>query len=98
MIRITQTDSVTLATLSLDGKLLGPWVEELRVVIAAARARGAVCLNLTNLRFADAAGIALLSDVRRDGVPLAGASPLIEGLLAARQETIATRQAEGVRE
>ncbi len=87
MLRITHTGSVTLATVSLDGKLLGPWVDELRLVVAALRAKGAVRLNLEHLSFADAAGIELLRAARRDGVQLVGVSPLIEGLLAAREET-----------
>ena len=51
---------MTLALLALDGKLLGPWVEELRSVIATLPGDGAVRLNLENLIFADAAGIELL--------------------------------------
>ncbi len=75
-----------LTTIDLDGKLLGPWIDELRSVVAAARVKDAVCLNLAHLSFADAAGIDLLRAFRRDGIQLVGASPLIDGLLASREE------------
>lgn len=87
MLRITQKGSVTLTTIDLEGKLLGPWIDELRSVIATARVRDAVCLNLAHLSFADVAGIDLLRAFRREGIQLVGASPLIEGLLASREET-----------
>jgi len=85
MLRISQRGSVTLATIDLEGKLLGPWVDELRKVIAALRVQEAVCLTLTHLSFADAEGIDLLRALRREGIQLAGASPLIECLLASRE-------------
>ena len=58
----------------------------MRLVVAAVRAKDAVCLNLEHLSFADAAGIDLLCALRRDGIQLVGGSPLIEGLLASRHE------------
>lgn len=82
MLRITHTHSVTHSTIKLEGKLLGAWVDELRsVVLSAVRANDPVCLNLESLSFADAAGIALLRQLRRDRIPLIGASRLISGLL-----------------
>jgi ABC-type transporter Mla MlaB component len=74
-----------LTTVVLDGKLSGPWVDEARAVVTTLRARDAVCLNLENLSFADGAGIDLLCRFRREGVQLIAASPLIEGLIAARE-------------
>jgi len=98
VLRITHTGSVALANIDLDGKLLGPWVDELRSVVAAIRAKEAVRLNLEHLSFADAAGIDLLHAMRRDGVQLVGASPLITGLLAARHEHAPTSDLRGARE
>ena len=86
MLRITKRASVPLTTIDLDGKLLGPWIDELRSVVATARVTDTVCLNLAHLSFADAAGIDLLRAFRRDGIQLVGASPLIDGLLASREE------------
>lgn len=97
MLRITQRGSVTLTTIDLEGKLLGPWIDELRSVVASARVRDAVCLNLAHLSFADAAGIDLLRAFRRDGIQLVGASPLIEGLLASREEMLTSSVVAGPR-
>jgi anti-anti-sigma regulatory factor len=82
LLLITQPVPMTLVSIGLEGKLLGAWVEEARQIIAAARAFDRVCLNLQGLTFADSRGIELLRTLRREGVPLLGCSPLIEGLLA----------------
>jgi anti-anti-sigma regulatory factor len=86
MLRITQKGTVTLTTVDLDGKLVGPWVDEVRSIVAALRAAGAVRLNLERLSFADVAGLELLFAMRRDGVQLICGSPLIEGLLASHPQ------------
>jgi anti-anti-sigma regulatory factor len=72
---------MTLATLDVDGKLVGPWVDEMRTTVAALRREHSVCLNLQHLSFADAAGLSLLCTLRHDGILLVGASPLIDGML-----------------
>ncbi len=76
---------MTLTSIGLEGKLLGAWVDETRQVLATARASHRLCLNLKELTFADARGIELLRSLRREGIPLLGCSPLIEGLLAANE-------------
>jgi anti-anti-sigma regulatory factor len=81
VLRLIHSKSVTLATVDLDGKLVGPWVDEVRTTVAKLRRDQAVCLNLEHLSFADAAGFRLLCEMRRDGVQLVGVSPLIDGLL-----------------
>jgi anti-anti-sigma regulatory factor len=86
MLRITHHGSDVPATVGLDGRLVGPWVDEVRSVVTALRSQGQVRLNLQNLSFADVSGLELLSAMRRDGVPLIGGSPLIEGLLASRPD------------
>jgi hypothetical protein len=48
------------------------------------RSKG-VCLNLQGLTFAESRAIELLRGLRREGIPLLGRSPLIEGLLAANE-------------
>lgn len=72
-------------SISLEGKLVGAWVEEVRQIVAAARASDRVCLNLQSLTFADSKGIELLRTLRREGIPLLACSPLIEGLLASNE-------------
>jgi hypothetical protein len=90
VLRIVHSGSVTLATIRLEGKLLAPWVDEVRSVVATVSAKEAMCLNLEQLSFADAKGIELLRELRRKGVALVGGSPLIEGLLASYPEPAAT--------
>jgi anti-anti-sigma regulatory factor len=97
MLRITHGGSVSPATVDLDGRLVGPWVDEVRSIVAALRASGAVRLNLEHLSFADAHGLELLHTMRRDGVHLIGCSPLIEGLLAARPRSDAVADPQTVR-
>lgn len=82
MLRITESTSVELTTIYLEGKLLRPWIEEVRAVVAEARVRGIVRLNLKQLWFVDNAGVDLLKDMRTNGIELVDCSPLIEGLLA----------------
>ena len=85
MLRITQPVQMTLVSIGLEGKLIGAWVGETRQFVAMARASDRVCLNLQGLTFADSRGIELLRTLRREGIPLLGCSPLIEGLLAANE-------------
>jgi anti-anti-sigma regulatory factor len=82
VLRITHSGYMQVATIDLDGKLVGPWVDELRRTIEALRRDDAIHLNLAKLTFADAAGLSLLHALRRDGVGLVGTLPLIAGLLA----------------
>jgi hypothetical protein len=84
---------MTLVLIGLEGKLLGAWVEEARQIVAAARASDRVCLNLQGLTFADSRGIELLRTLRREGIPLLGCSPLIEGLLASNEAAANTSSA-----
>ena len=93
MLLITKPVQMTFALIGLEGKLLGAWVEEARQIIAAARASDRICLNLQGLTFADSRGIELLRSLRREGIPLLGCSPLIEGLLAANEAAANTRSA-----
>ena len=84
MLRITQTTAEELAILDVQGRLLGPWVDELRSIVELRLAAGPVRLHLEHLSFADAEGIALLHTFRSSGIELVGGSGLIEGLLATR--------------
>ena len=81
MLRITRSVSTDAVVVHLQGKLLSAWVGEVLTALAAARADGAVRVNLTELSFADAAGIDLLRALRTDGVEFMGASAFITGLM-----------------
>ena len=83
MLRITQSvDERSVATLRLEGKLLGLWVEELaRSCDELFRWSARVRLDLSSVTFVDDAGLALLQDLLGRGVALAGCSRLIAELL-----------------
>ena len=83
MLRITHApgcDSVL--TLRLEGKLLGPWVQELaRSCDGLSCPRDCVRLDLSAVTFVDAPGLALLHDLLGRGVTLAACSGLVAELL-----------------
>lgn len=85
MLRITQSPSVQLITINLEGKLLAPWIEEVRTAVAAAQSQGAVRLNLHELSFADHVGVELLRELSKAGVQRIGGSAFIEGLISASE-------------
>jgi len=82
MLRITQTPAVQITTIHLEGKLLSPWLDEVRSVIVGAQAQGAVRVNLSGLRYVDPQGAQLLRTLRQNGLELIGESGFIAGLLA----------------
>jgi ABC-type transporter Mla MlaB component len=80
MLRITtQTDS-----LSLEGSLKGPWVDELEKAWAA-RAKTAhgmtMNVDLRSVSFVDSAGVDLLLRIQQEGAVLAGASAFVNRIL-----------------
>jgi hypothetical protein len=82
VLRITPNESVDALCLKVEGKLIGPWVEELRHVCTRAGAADARCaLDLTNLTFADADGVRLLQGLMSAGVRIYGATQFIQQLL-----------------
>jgi ABC-type transporter Mla MlaB component len=87
MLRITQTNTPVGIELALDGKLLEPWTNEVRIAAASALARGHVQLELARLSFADSAGIATLRSLRSAGIRFMHCSPFIDGLLQLPEAT-----------
>ena len=73
MLRITiQTDAIG-TTLELEGRLTGPWVEELRDCWERARkGEREVTVSLKAVTFIDGAGKTLLMLMHRHGVKLTG--------------------------
>jgi anti-anti-sigma regulatory factor len=66
-------------TLRLEGRVIGPWVEELRSECERLLESGAaVLLNLEGVTFVDRSGVALLQRLRQRGVDLRGCSPFVE--------------------
>lgn len=86
MLRITRSDSGGGVVLLLEGKLLEPWVDELRATIERAGGTTPVVLDLVGLRFADSVGALLLATLQRRGVVLREPSCFIAALVAAAIE------------
>jgi hypothetical protein len=88
MLKIAWVDhgaSDTVRTLKLEGKLLGPWVDELpRTCEELQTPPNGLHLNLTGVTFSDPAGIELLGDLVRRGATLDACSGFIEELLSRR--------------
>ncbi len=80
MLRITTLDLATqIATLRVEGRLVGPWVHELRIACESVLRQGrALNLDLVQLEFADVWGLELLSSIKKRGVTLANPSPFLE--------------------
>ena len=83
MLRITtrEMDESTVL-LSLEGKLLEPWISELqRCIDEATSARKSLSLDLSALTFADAAGAQALAALIERGIQLAACSGYLAALL-----------------
>jgi len=84
MLRITLHDSACELRIKLEGKLSGPWVEELRQCWRTASSTTAgrgTSLDLSDVDFVDGEGQSLLSEMHAHGVRLKAASPLIQALV-----------------
>jgi ABC-type transporter Mla MlaB component len=80
MLRITVLESSKIAvTLRVEGRITGPWVEELRTTCNVHTFPDEVqlSLELADISFADAAGIALLRELRKRGVGLVDTTPFL---------------------
>jgi hypothetical protein len=88
MLRITRiTGTHPNPTLKLEGKLLRPWVDEVRkACIADTDPSGRPSLDLSALTFVDAAGAALLWELIGKGIEVVACSTCIAELLRACDE------------
>ena len=80
MLRITVVKSSESAViLSVEGRITGAWIEELRRACDARTLPAGVqlCLELAEVSFADAAGIELLKELRSRGVALERTNPFV---------------------
>lgn len=83
MLRITVVESnMRAVTLRVEGRVAGPWVEELRTTCNVHTAPDPIQLHLglEDVSFADAAGIACLKELRDQGVGLDHVSPFLREL------------------
>ena len=82
MLRITRSDQSGAApSIKLEGKLLEPWVDEVRNLFAAPDGAPLPRLDLAELTFVDAAGVRLLHELVRHGVHIESCAPYVAELL-----------------
>lgn len=94
MLKITIRREGESSVLELEGKLAGPWVDELANCSREERGRGAkIYVDLRNISFIDAQGKTLLQALHREGATLAGKGCLTRAIIA--QVTGETSAAEG---
>ena len=88
MLRITRLSGDHPTTLRLEGKLLAPWLRELRDACELAIQHGstngtapAVTLDLSGVLFVDAPGVGLLRELIAQGVRVTDPSSFVSELL-----------------
>ena len=85
MLRIYIHDEVPVTSFVLEGKLIGPWVEELekgwKSALAANPSR-MMLVDLADVSFIDSEGRALLARMRQKGVRLLSTGVLINAIVA----------------
>lgn len=89
MLRITIHDHAPMTSFVLEGKLVGPWVEELEKCWESASAADPstpMLADLTGVTFVDSEGRALLTRMRRQGVRLLSHGVMIDAIVAMIEE------------
>ncbi len=92
MLRITRIDVHTGEpgwTLKLEGKLVGPWVDELSRTFEAfpPTASGRLGLDLSDVTFIDSAGAKLLKLLIQEGVTIVACSGFVALLLDGKERS-----------
>src|SRR5580704_12095131 len=83
MLKITIRREAENSILELEGKLAGPWVDELANCSQEERSRNAkIYVDLRNVSFIDAQGKALLQTLHREGATIAGKGCLTRAIIA----------------
>jgi len=85
MLKISEAGkAIHSVTLKLEGRVVGPWVAELRQVCDKLLTEGrALELDLADVTFADAGGVSALSALKSRGVAVTNCSPFVEEQLKA---------------
>ncbi len=80
MLKISQAGKADHSvTLKLEGRVVGPWVGELRQVCETLLAEGrALKLDLADVTFVDFDGVAVLTGFKTRGVTLKDCSPFVD--------------------
>ena len=79
MLKISQAGKANQSvTLKLEGRVVGPWVGELSQICELLLSEGrALKLDLADVSFADASGVAALSSFKSRGVTVTNCSPFV---------------------
>lgn len=86
MLRINKVITEESITLRLEGKLVTPWVDELKCECAVAMVeRERLELDLSAVHYADADGVKALTQLKRSEVKLSGCSLFLKALLDRQQ-------------
>ena len=79
MLKISEGKAVKqTTTFRLEGRVVGPWVDELKQVCEPFVKNGHLALDLTDVTFVDESGGALLVSLRSRGAKLLNAMPFVE--------------------
>ncbi len=80
MLKISEAENVNCsATLKLEGRVIGPWVAELRLICEKLLTEGrALMLDLTDVSYVDADGVVALTSFKSRGVKLRNCSSFVE--------------------
>jgi len=85
MLRITsRTDAAGLTVVVLEGRLAGPWAEELArcwTTLAATHAAGSISVALDAVTVIDAAGRSVLRKMHESGAALTACGPMTRAIL-----------------
>jgi len=84
MLKITIHDSAGELRFRLEGRLSGPWVNELRQswqTAASVTSNRETTLDLSEVDFVDPDGQLLVAEMHRNGVRLVAKTPLIQALV-----------------
>lgn len=78
MLKISEPTTNHAVTLKLEGRLVGPWVEELRATCEAhLQAAHRLKLDFAGVSYADRAGVALLVNLSKRRVEIMNCSPFL---------------------
>ena len=82
MLRITNSgQDATDRTVKLEGKLLQPWINEVRRLFVGANAESFPSLDLSGVSYVDRPGTEMLQQLLRQGVRIESCSPFVAELL-----------------
>jgi hypothetical protein len=82
MLKITKPETQRPGgTIKLEGKLVGPWLDEVRSLVADTSITSHPNLDLSELTFADSAGVLWLRQLLHQGIVIESCSPFITELL-----------------